>query len=428
VTPGPRRPGEGKRREARPTRVLLLTQLFQPEPNRLKGLNFARELVRRGFDVEVLTGFPSYPGGRIYPGYRLRPWMRETLDGVRITRVPSYPSHDRSALRRFLSYASFAAAAAVLGPCLVFRPDVVHVYQGPATLAGPAMVFRALFGAATVLDIQDLWPESVVSAGMLPLPGAAAVLGIWSKLTYRLAKAIVVLSDGYRSCLLGRGVPSAKIEVVRNWSDEGPVPAEGGPDGPDPHGLRGKFNIVYSGNFGALQDLDNVLAAAVLVEAVRSDIRFVFVGGGIEEARLKAAARERNLYNVLFIPRQAPEALRAITALSGAMLVSLRDDPLARMGIPQKTQAALASGKPILMAVRGSAAELVREAGAGLVCRPGNPKELAAAALALAELPIERLRAMGESGRDFYLRHLSFAIGVERMTSIFAAARPGAEG
>lgn len=268
-------------------RVLLLTPLFQPEPNHLKGLAFARELARRGHKVEVLTGFPHYPAGKVYPGYRIRPWMREILDGVPVTRLMMYPSHDRSAVRRMAGYLSFAGSAALLGPPLVARPDVVHVYQGPATLGWPAMEFRMMFGAPYVLDIQDIWPESVTVTGMLPLPGVSAVLGAWSKATYRLARKIIVLSNGYKKCLEARGVPEEKIEVVYNWCDERSLPGETDREGSDPFGLAGRFNVVYSGNFGTLQSLGGVLDAALVVGEKRPDVRFVFVGDGVEESALK---------------------------------------------------------------------------------------------------------------------------------------------
>src|ERR1051326_6344956 len=101
-------------------RILMLTQWFDPEPN-FKGLAFARELVSRGHEVEVLTGFPNYPGGKLYPGYRVRLWQRESMEGIPVVRVPLYPSHDRSAWRRVWNYLSFALAAALLGPALVRR-------------------------------------------------------------------------------------------------------------------------------------------------------------------------------------------------------------------------------------------------------------------------------------------------------------------
>lgn len=407
-------------------RVLLLTPLFQPEPNHLKGLAFARELVRRGHDVEVLTGFPHYPAGKVYPGYRIRPWMREILDGVPVTRVMMYPSHDRSAVRRTAGYLSLAGTAALLGPPLVARPDVVHVYQGPATLAWPAMVFRMMFGTPYVLDVQDMWPESVTVTGMLPLPGVSAVLGAWSKATYRLARKIIVLSNGYKKCLEARGVPEKKIEVVYNWCDERSLPGETDGEGSDPFGLAGRFNVVYSGNFGALQALGGVLDAAFLIEEKRPDIRFVFVGDGVEESALKKKAAGRGQKNVLFIPRQAPESLGRITARADVLLVHLKDDPLARMGIPQKTQASLAAGKPVLLAIRGSAAELAARAGGAWTCRPEDPAALAEAVLGLASLSWNERETMGRRNAEFYRKELAFSIGVGRMTAVFeeAAVRP----
>ena len=84
-------------------RVLLMTQWFDPEPT-FKGLVFARALVEKGFDVEVITGFPNYPGGKVYPGYKVKILQREKIDGVSLVRVPLYPSHDKSRFGRILNY------------------------------------------------------------------------------------------------------------------------------------------------------------------------------------------------------------------------------------------------------------------------------------------------------------------------------------
>jgi len=124
-------------------RILLLTQWFDPEPT-FKGLAFARALTARGHTVEALTGFPNYPGGRVYDGYRVRVRQRETIDGIRVTRVPLYPSHDGSSVRRIANYASFAACATLLGPFSVSKPDVVYVYHPPGTIGLPAWVIGAL--------------------------------------------------------------------------------------------------------------------------------------------------------------------------------------------------------------------------------------------------------------------------------------------
>ena len=140
-------------------RILMLTQWFDPEPA-FKGLTFARKLMERGHEVEVLTGFPNYPAGKLYPGYRLRLWQRESVDGISIVRVPLYPSHDRSVVRRAWNYLSFALAATILGPALVGRPDVIYAYHPPGTVGLPALALSRWFSAPVVYDVNDLWPDT----------------------------------------------------------------------------------------------------------------------------------------------------------------------------------------------------------------------------------------------------------------------------
>ena len=152
-------------------KILFLTQWFEPEPT-LKGMTLAREMVRRGHEVQVVTGFPNYPGGRVYRGYRIRLRQREIIDGVTVTRVPLYPSHNRSGLQRAANYLSFAVSASI-GVWSVPCPDVGYVYHPPATIGLPALVLNLLRRVPFVLDIQDLWPDTLAATAMV---GNRAVL------------------------------------------------------------------------------------------------------------------------------------------------------------------------------------------------------------------------------------------------------------
>jgi colanic acid biosynthesis glycosyl transferase WcaI len=401
-------------------KILLLTQLFQPEPNHLKGLAFAKELARQGHEVEVLTGFPNYPGGEIYPGYRQRWYQRETMEGISVIRVPIYPDHSSSGFRRILCYLSLALSSCVPGLFLLRRPDVVHVYQGPATLALPAIVLHLLRGVPYVLDVQDLWPESVTSSGMLKVPWLIFALNRWCDLAHRLAAKIVVLSPGYKETLVARGVSATKIEVVYNWCDESQMlKAAGEEKTGDPFGLAGRFSIVYAGNLGRVQALDAVLDAASLLHKDYCDILFVFVGDGIDAARLKEIASSKGLDNVRFIPWHPASEIGTILQRADALLLHLRDDPLCRVGIPQKTQAYLAAGRPVIVAVKGDAAKLVSEADAGISCEPEDPASIAAAVKKLHDLPSEEREDMGRNGLAYYERHLAFTVGVQRVASLF---------
>jgi glycosyltransferase involved in cell wall biosynthesis len=398
-------------------KILFLSQFFTPEPF-FKALPFARGLARRGHSVEVLTGFPNYPGGRVYPGYRIRPWQTEYLDGIRVTRVALYPSHDQSAISRAFNYASFALSASALGPFLASRPDVVYVYHPPATVGLPACILKMFKGVPFVYDIQDLWPDTIATSGMMTNSLVLNGLKRWCSFVYRQADHLTVLSPGFRRALIGRGVPEDKISVIYNWCDEDNIRPQGRDEALAQRlGLSGRFNVIFAGTMGVAQGLDAVLEAAAICAPINPAVQFVFVGGGIEKARLEAKAQGSP--NVLFLPRQPAGEISSLLALADLLLVHLKDDPLFRMTIPSKTQAFLAASKPILMAVSGDAADLVERAQAGITVQPENAAEIAQAILQMARLHPDRLREMGSRGRSFYLREMSMDAGIQRFEQLF---------
>lgn len=400
-------------------KILFLTQWFDPEPTS-KGLAFAKALVNRGHQVEVLTGFPNYPGGRLYPGYRVKLRRREWMDGIQVTRVPLYPSHDGSGIKRVANYMSFALAAATVGACSVQRPDVAYVYHPPATIAFPAMVLKAIRGVPFVLDIQDLWPDTLAATGMVASQAVLRAVARGCRLAYRSAARIAVLSPGFKRALIDRGVPAEKIEVIYNWCHESAI-TQAQSDAPilREAGVEGRFNVVFAGTMGRAQALSSVLHAARLVAAQAPRVQFVFVGGGVEVAALKAEAIEMALPNVRFLPVRPAAEVGPLLAVADVLLVHLRDDPLFSITIPSKTQAYMAAGRPILMAVRGDAAQLVKEAGAGVCTTPEDPGALAKAVCELSAFSPERLSAIGERGRAFYLHNLSRETGTTRFEAIF---------
>ncbi|HYW45063.1 MAG TPA: sugar transferase [Bryobacteraceae bacterium] len=403
-------------------RILMLTQWFDPEPT-FKGLAFARKLVDHGHEVEVLTGFPNYPGGQLYPGYPLRLWQRESVDGISIIRVPLYPSHDRSVVRRTWNYLSFAIAATVLGPALVRRPDVIYAYHPPGTVGLPALALGRWFSAPVVYDVNDLWPDTIISTGMwgrrFRLP--TRLLDRFCRFVYRHADRVTVVTAGFRRALIERGVAADRVDVIYNWAPEQqPEPLQ-----PILHrNAEDGFHVVFAGTMGLAQGLDAVLEAAARCVASVPRARFRFVGGGVDADRLERRAREMRLANVEFLGRQPLAATQAILHAADALLVHLKDDPLFAITIPSKTQAYLAAGRPIVMAVRGDAADLVIRAGAGVTAEPGNPESIAEAVRKLAEMPAAERDRMGRAGREFYERELAIGCAVAKFDALFREAGP----
>lgn len=396
--------------------ILFLTQWFDPEPMP-RGLAFAKSLRDAGHSVEVITGFPNYPGGKLYPGYKLQWRQREIMDGITVNRVPLYPSHDHNALKRILNYGSFAFFSCLYGLFFAKKADVMYVYHPPITTAVSAAIISFFRRTPFVLDIQDMWPDTLRATGMLTSPKLLNIIDALSRWSYRRAAHITVLSPGFRRLLIERNIDAAKIDVVYNWCDDKLVAH----DGVNKYQLEmdNRFNIVFAGTMGKAQALHSVLSAAKQVEQINPNIQFIFVGSGIEVASLKDSAQAQQLKNVLFLPRMPMNEVGRVLHAADLLLVHLKNDPLFEITIPSKTQAYFSMGKPILMAVKGDASHLVQAANAGFCISPEDPQAMASSILTIAALPLHTLKEMGANAKHFYMEHLSLVKGTVTFEAIF---------
>jgi glycosyltransferase involved in cell wall biosynthesis len=324
------------------------------------------------------------------------------------------------------TYLSFAASTTLLGPWLIRKPDVIYACHGNATIGLPAWIIGLVRRAPFVLDIQDLWPDSITASGMLParLNRLIPLVAAWCRFLYRRAARIAVLSPGFKRVLVSRGVPAEKVAVIPNWCDE--VQTEPGPIRPEEAPLLdGRFNVVMAGNMGTLQALDVVLGAAQRLGSLEPRIQFVLVGGGVDRPRLEARAAELGLANVRFLPRRPVEEIGALLHRADALLVHLKDDPLFAITIPSRIQAYLAVGRPVLCGVRGDGADLIRGAGAGACFHPEDSEALAEATLGLYRLAPGTRAEMGDRARAFYRDRLSLSVGTRAFLGLFTRALGG---
>jgi glycosyltransferase involved in cell wall biosynthesis len=399
-------------------RVLILSQWFQPEPM-FKGMPLVRELMKLGHEVEVITGYPWYPGGELYPGWKMRRVETCEMDGVTVHRTWEYPSHDRSAVRRALSYAIFGATARWFGVPRVKRPDVVYAYNLPS-LAPACRELKRRHRCAIVLDIQDLWPEAVTSSGMLRVPGLGVAVKAYSNRAYNMADAIVCNSEGYRDMLVERGHAPETLEVIYNWSPvEEPALARSAEVMRALGIPEGRFVVMYAGSMGRAQGLQVAIEAARICVVAGAPITFVLLGKGTEVELLKASAASLPTGSVVFPDQQPLDRMPAVNGCADAMLVHLRKMPGLDLTIPSKTQACLASGRPVLIGVAGEANRLVEQAEAGLSFESDNAEDLARAAMKLAAMSEADRIEMGRRGRAFYEGRLARSIGAKRLADLF---------
>jgi colanic acid biosynthesis glycosyl transferase WcaI len=403
-------------------RILVLSQYYEPEPIP-KPAELAEELLKRGHDVAVLTGLPNYPTGRLFPGYSLQTHKRETIRGVPVLRVFEVPYHSGSSIGRFLNYGSFMLAAAAATPAIK-KPDVVYVWHPPLTVGVTAWALRVLKGCPFVYDVQDVWPDEAIFAGMMREGVVSKALRVLETAVYKRASHIVVATAGAHDNLVAKGVPDKKISVVPNWIFGGGLQLPTKTDVDSARSLLGAdsaFTVTFAGNTGLVQGLETMLETARLF-LWRKDIAFRVVGDGSDLPRLRKLAAKLGLTNLRFLGRLPASQMPAVLAASDALLVLLRPGPLTDLALPTKTLAYLAAGRPVLAAAGGSAEGLVRESDAGLAIRPGEPAGLAAAIEQLVAMSPQERDAMGQRGRAWVLQRFTREQLVDRLENLLLEA------
>lgn len=397
-------------------KVLIVSQYFAPEIAHIPS-QLAASLAAKGHQVRVVTGYPSYPEGRIYPGYRQRWRQRERHGDVDVLRVPLFIDHSNSAFRRILNYTSFAVSSATAGG-FAAGADVVYVYATQMTPALGPWLRRLVGRAPYVLHVQDLWPDSVTGSSLVQSAlGARLInrlLGSWLSSVYRHASAIVGIAPTMVETLQSRGVEPRRTHLVYNWS-----PSE--PDRPEDRGEASAAGqattVLYAGNIGDMQDLETAVRAAH--ETRDAGIRLLLVGNGTAVTSLRALADSLHATNIEFRARVSSEEVLKLYEQADYALVSLKDLPAFRGTIPSKFQMALAAGVPVISTVQGDVRELVEHHEVGFTADAESVESLAAALTRAAETP--HPGDLRRNAAAMYAGHFSTAAGVAAIESILAA-------
>ncbi|WP_164205446.1 glycosyltransferase family 4 protein [[Micrococcus luteus] ATCC 49442] len=406
-------------------RILVVSQYYDPEPVYLPG-TIARGLAERGHDVTVVTGFPNYPGGKVYSGFRQRPAHREQDGAVKVLRTPIWISHSKNPLGRILNYLSFAVSSFITS-FAVRNIDVVYVYSAQMTASLGPSLRRFFRGTPYVLHVQDLWPESVTGSSMVGGGRMSrlisALLKPWLTVLYKQATATVAIAPTMAKMLVARGVPSARIRMVFNWANEKPDGARGSVS--RDHGTsvlkREEILVVYAGNLGDHQDLETVIRAAKAVET-HARLRFELYGAGVAKERLEALAQSLGVNNLEFCGTVGASEIKDVYAKADFQLITLLDREIFRGTIPSKFQAALFSGSAIMTNVSGDVASICSNENFGLTCEPGSVEAMAEMFIQGAQKTAYERQSMAANGRRFYLSVMSLDQGLEALEDILIEA------
>jgi glycosyltransferase involved in cell wall biosynthesis len=338
-----------------------------------------------------------------YPGYRNRFRQWDEIDGIRILRVKTFLSANKGFARRTINYLSYLLSASLFAP-LAGKVDVV-VSTSPQFFCGLAGYgVSRLKGVPWVLEIRDLWPESIIALGAVRNRRLITLLEGIESFMYLQAQRIVSLTNSFKRHIASRGVQLERIEVIMNGADqERFIPQTRDNAFREEHGLTGKFVASYIGTHGMAHGLRTILQAAELLRK-EEKIVFLLVGDGAERLSLLAEKERLGLDNVIMLPQQPKERIPEIIAASDTCLVLLRNMDLFKGVVPSKMFESMAMARPLIIGVEGESRGIVESAECGIHIDPENPAALAEAVLRLAGDSGLAAR-LGGNGHRFVTKH-----------------------
>lgn len=396
-------------------KVLIVSQYYPPERSRIPA-EIAQGLNANGHDVRVLTGYPNYPEGKIFPGYKQKWRSKEQHDGVEVLRVPLWADHSTRPVRRILNYVSFAFSSATARG-FAKEADVIYVYATQMTPALGPWLWKRFRGAPYVLHVQDLWPDSILESSMVANSKVGriirTVLEPWLRSVYSGAAGVIGIAPTMVKTLVKRGSDENKTVAVYNWADDS-APSKSSEKSSD------RTEILFAGNIGDMQDLETVVRAAKLVQDI--PIRIRIVGDGVAREDVMTLAKELGTTNVDFRGAVPRDEMPKIYSSADFSLVTLRDLEVFRGTIPSKFQASIAHGVPVITTVQGDLRGLVEAHNVGFTAESEDAESLAQAMRSAHSIVPKEYSELQKRTRNVYLDHFSRRAGLNAVETVLTQA------
>lgn len=400
-------------------KVLVVSQYFWPENFRINDLVLG--FCERGLEVDVLTGKPNYPNGVFHENYSFFGKRKEVWNDITIYRSPLIPRGKGGGLRLMINYLSFSFFATMK---LLFHKkkyDLIFVYEpSPITVGIPAVIFSKKTKTPIYFWVQDLWPESVSVAGQIRNKSVLKALNRLTCWIYNNSKRILIQSEGFRNYILKQDIPDERIRYYPNSTEslfKKVVPSKKFKDLMP----NAPFSIMFAGNIGEAQDFENILETSRILKEKNENIHFVILGDGRKKAFVESKIREYGLDDTFHLLGSYPvETMPEFFALADGLLVSLKKNPIFSLTIPSKVQSYLACGKPLIAALDGEGAKIIKDAKAGFVSPPGDSKRLAEVILKLYEMKKEDRSILGTNARAYFDQNFEREMLLDKLVNIFS--------
>jgi len=348
-------------------KILIVTECFYPEEFKINDV--ALSWKNKGYDIDVLTLVPTYPLGKVFPGYKNNFFRKYEYQGINIFRLRAVTGYRDSAIKKILKYINFMVFGSITAIFIGRRYDYVFGFNlGSLTDMLPAVVIRKLYKKPTTLWVQDVWPDSVYAYGFKKTKSLSFVLNKFVNFIFHNVDRIAISSRGFESKLESYAEKGLKFVYAPNWADDLDMDMD-----PIILSTTQKVHFTFAGNIGKVQNLENIINAfCLLASAYQEKSQLNIIGDGSNLINLKKLSN--NNLSIIFHGKQMREDMAKFYKASDFLIVSLIDEPIFSVTVPAKTQTYIAAKKPILAIINGDVADIVHDNSLGVCADPSNIK------------------------------------------------------
>ena len=357
--------------------ILFITDNFYPEKNAPAKRTFehCREWVEEKHEINVITCNPNFPLGKLYSGYKNKLYQTEIIKGINVKRVWSFIASNKGFVLRILDYLSFMVSSILCG-LFSKKPDVLIATSPQFFSAVSGWVISFIKRTPFILEIRDLWPESIKTVGAIKNKIVIRILQSMAIFLYKKSDAIICVSHAIKERIKSYGINENKIYVITNGIDVSDcVPSQSNQDIYKKHKInQEKFIISYIGTIGMAHGLEVVIDASKKLPL--NKVIFLIIGEGAHKEKLEEAVLREKIDNIIFLDQMDWQDIVNIQQIIDVNLIHLIPDDLFKTVIPSKIFESMALKKPIIIGVQGEAEDIIIKSNSGIRMEPGNSNSL----------------------------------------------------
>lgn len=393
-------------------KILVVTQYFWPEEFRINDI--CKGLVEKGHEVEVLTGLPNYPEGKLYDGYSIFKRGPKEYENIKIRRTPMVPRGKNSSIMLALNYLSFMICGSIkIIPMMFKKYDRIFVFQvSPITTAIPAIIMAKIKNIPSYIYIQDLWPQTFYSIVNIENQKIKNILKKFCNKIYDSFDKLLIASSGYKDILVKEGISDTKFEYFPQWAEDFYSNVK------SKDIIRENFKVTFAGNIGKAQSVDTIIKAANLAKE-HKNIKWEIIGDGSEFDNIKKLVKEYSLENTVELLGRKPAIdMPKYFSNTDGLIVTLKNEDILKVTLPAKVQSYMAAGKPIIASVTGEGNNVIKKSNCGLAGEAEDYKSLYDNVIKLYNMSEVERNTLGMNGKEYFNKNFTREILMNQLEEI----------